>query len=51
MAKQTIKVKRADKFAFGVWCVMNAGRDPFGPPTRPEMTGLEAVREIGRAHV
>jgi len=51
MAKQTIKVKRADKFAFGVWCVMNAGRDPFGPPTRPEMTGLEAIQGLGHREV
>ena len=50
MAK-TIKVKRADKFAFGVWCVMNTGRDPFGPPTRPEMTGLEAVKGLGEREV
>ena len=49
--KQTIKVKRSDKFAFGVWCVMNAGRDPFGPPTRPEMTGLEAVKGLGEREV
>jgi xylose isomerase len=51
MAKQTIKVSRKDKFAFGVWCVMNTGRDPFGPPTRPEMTGLEAIKGLGEREV
>ena len=50
-AKQTIKVSRKDKFAFGVWCVMNAGHDPFGPPTRPEMTGLEAIKSLGEREV
>jgi len=55
MAKQAaakkFAAKRADKFAFGIWCVMNAGRDPFGPPTRPEMTGLEAIRGLGERGV
>jgi xylose isomerase len=42
-----IAVTRADKFAFGVWCVMNRGRDPFGPETRGPMTGVEAIRGLG----
>ncbi|HUX02868.1 MAG: TIM barrel protein [Phycisphaerae bacterium] len=50
-AAKKIAVKRSDKFAFGVWCVMNTGRDPFGPPTRPEMSGLEAVKGLGERGV
>ncbi len=26
---------KEDKFAFGVWCLQNRGRDPFGDQTRP----------------
>ncbi len=48
---QKIKVKRSDKFAFGVWCVMNAGSDPFGVDTRPSMTGVEAVKGLGKREV
>lgn len=37
-----------DKFAFGVWCVMNTGRDPFGSPTREPMSAIDAVRGLAR---
>jgi xylose isomerase len=50
MAKK-IQVKRSDKFAFGVWCVMNRGRDPFGPETRPPLSGIEAIRGLGERDV
>jgi len=43
--------KRSDKFAFGVWCVMNRGRDPFGPETRPAISGLDAIRGLGEREV
>ena len=46
-----IEVKRSDKFAFGVWCVMNRGRDPFGPETRPPLSGLEAVKGLAAHNV
>jgi len=46
-----ITVSRADKFAFGVWCVMNRGRDPFGPETRPPLSGIEAIRGLGERGV
>jgi xylose isomerase len=42
------KPRKSDKFAFGVWCVMNRGRDPFGVETRPAITGLEAVRGLAK---
>jgi xylose isomerase len=50
MAKK-IQVKRSDKFAFGLWCVMNRGRDPFGPETRPPLSGIEAIRGLGERDV
>lgn len=36
----------ADKFAFGVWCLMNRGRDPFGDVTRPALSALDAIRGL-----
>jgi len=50
-AKPSLKPLRRDKFAFGLWCVMNRGADPFGVETRPEVTGLEAIRGLGRRGV
>jgi len=46
-----IEVKRSDKFAFGVWTVMNRGGDPFGEETRPPLSGIEAVRGLGERGV
>jgi xylose isomerase len=37
-----------DKFAFGIWCVQNRGRDPFGEPTRPEVSALECIRGLAK---
>jgi xylose isomerase len=39
---------KEDKFAFGVWCLQNRGRDPFGDVTRPEMSALEAIRGLAQ---
>ena len=43
--------KRSDRFAFGIWCVMNRGRDPFGPETRPAVGPLDAIRGLGERDV
>jgi xylose isomerase len=52
MVKKTpVTVKRSDKFAFGVWCVMNRGRDPFGPETRPPLSGIDAVKGLAAHNV
>ncbi|MBI4569537.1 MAG: xylose isomerase [Planctomycetes bacterium] len=40
--------RRSDRFAFGIWCVMNRGRDPFGEETRPRMDALDAVRGLAK---
>jgi xylose isomerase len=50
-SKPSLKPRRKDKFAFGVWCVMNRGADPFGVATRPEVTGIEAIRGLGKRGV
>jgi xylose isomerase len=37
---------REDKFAFGLWCLQNRGRDPFGDQTRPELPALQAIKGL-----
>jgi xylose isomerase len=49
--KNPVTIRQSDKFAFGVWCVMNRGRDPFGPETRPALGGVDAVRGLGERGV
>jgi len=39
---------KQDKFAFGVWCLQNRGRDPFGDQTRPELPALECIRGLAQ---
>lgn len=39
---------REDKFAFGIWCLQNRGRDPFGDQTRPELPALECIKGLAR---
>ncbi|MCX8037353.1 MAG: xylose isomerase [Candidatus Sumerlaeia bacterium] len=50
MAK-TYKPAKSDKFAFGLWTVMNRGADPFGAPTRKPLDPLEAIRRLGEMGV
>jgi xylose isomerase len=42
---------REDKFAFGIWCLQNRGRDPFGDVTRPELPALECIRGLAQRNV
>ncbi len=35
-----------DRFTFGLWTVGNAGRDPFGHPTRPPLEPVEVVHRL-----
>jgi xylose isomerase len=37
---------RDDKFAFGIWCLQNRGRDPFGDQTRPELKAVDAIKGL-----
>ncbi len=41
--------RKKDKFAFGVWCVLNRGRDPFGAETRPHIDPVDAVGKLAKA--
>jgi len=43
--------QKNDRFTFGLWTIMNTGRDPFGEPTREPMTGLEVITELARRNV
>jgi xylose isomerase len=36
----------SDKFAFGIWCVTNIGRDPFGDASRKAVSAVRAVRGL-----
>src|SRR5262249_17964113 len=39
---------KQDRFAFGIWCLQNRGRDPFGDQTRPELPALECIRGLAQ---
>jgi xylose isomerase len=39
---------KQDKFAFGIWCLQNRGRDPFGDQTRPELSALDCIRGLAQ---
>jgi xylose isomerase len=39
---------REDKFAFGIWCLQNRGRDPFGDQTRPELGALDCIKGLAQ---
>ncbi len=43
--------RREDRFAFGLWTIMNRGADPFGGPTREPIDPLEVIVELGRRGV
>lgn len=38
----------ADRFAFGIWCLQNRGRDPFGDATRPALSAVDAIRGLAQ---
>jgi xylose isomerase len=37
-----------DKFAFGIWCLQNRGRDPFGDQTRPALSAIDAISGLAK---
>jgi xylose isomerase len=39
---------KLDRFAFGIWCLQNRGRDPFGDQTRPEISALDCIRGLAQ---
>src|SRR5204863_9780920 len=46
MPSNTFAPTKDDKFAFGIWCLQNRGRDPFGDQTRPELKAIDAIRGL-----
>ncbi len=44
----TFAPAKEDKFAFGLWCLQNRGRDPFGDQTRPEISALDCIRGLAQ---
>ena len=48
MSSSAFAPTKEDKFAFGIWCLQNRGRDPFGDQTRPELSALECIRGLAQ---
>jgi xylose isomerase len=44
--EESLRPRPQDKFSFGLWTVGNAGRDPFGDPTRPRLDPNDSVRKL-----
>jgi xylose isomerase len=42
----TLRPKKEDKFTFGLWTVGNPGRDPFGEPTRQQLSPVTIVKRL-----
>jgi xylose isomerase len=48
MSSQNYAPTREDKFAFGIWCLQNRGRDPFGDQTRPELSAIDCIKGLAK---
>lgn len=48
MSSQNYAPTREDKFAFGIWCLQNRGRDPFGDQTRPELSAVDCIKGLAK---
>jgi xylose isomerase len=48
MSSSNFAPAKEDKFAFGIWCIQNRGRDPFGDQTRPEISALDCIRGLAQ---
>jgi xylose isomerase len=44
-------IRKEDRFAFGIWCLQNRGRDPFGDCTRPELSVAECLKGLAQRNV
>ncbi len=52
MAKaNSLRPKKSDRFSFGLWTIMNVGRDPFGEATRPPIDPLDVIVGLARRKV
>jgi xylose isomerase len=48
MPSSSFAPTKQDKFAFGIWCLQNRGRDPFGDQTRPVFEALDCIRGLAQ---
>ncbi|MCS6977401.1 MAG: TIM barrel protein [Gemmatales bacterium] len=48
MSADRFAVKKEDRFVFGIWCLQNRGRDPFGDQTRPELSVTECLKGLAQ---
>jgi xylose isomerase len=39
---------KQDKLAFGIWCLQNRGRDPFGDQTRPAISAIDCIKGLAQ---
>ena len=39
---------KEDRFAFGIWCLQNRGRDPFGDQTRKEISAVDCIKGLAQ---
>jgi xylose isomerase len=46
-----LKPKKSDRFSFGLWTILNVGRDPFGEPTRPPVDPLDVIVDLAKRNV
>lgn len=48
MSADRFAVKKEDRFVFGIWCLQNRGRDPFGEQTRPELSVTDCLKGLAQ---
>lgn len=48
MPADRFAVKKEDRFVFGIWCLQNRGRDPFGDQTRPELSVVDCLKGLAQ---
>lgn len=48
MASHFYAPTKDDKFAFGIWCLQNRGRDPFGDQTRQEISSVDCIKGLAQ---
>jgi len=51
MPADRFAVEKKDRFAFGIWCIQNRGRDPFGDQTRPELSVADCLKGLAKRNV
>ena len=47
-SEEALRPSPEHKFTFGLWTVGNAGRDPFGDPTRARLDPNDSLRKLAQ---